>query len=565
MSESGNMELFVTRVDKKNPTQVRLTLKQDGTTLYIDKCNIASAKSRKAFVSNARKHLEWDEAELDKALITAAEECSSPANSDGVCDDFAGPTNPHRLADILLATKWHHADRPRLAFYRDEFHIWDGLRWLPKKCSAMQGEVADFLDAEFSKLADAGTLDFNDCKFSVTQRLVNDVLLALKGRVHVDESTEQPAWLDVDDTIARPEARFTFACRNGLLDLSQATPQLLPATPLFFSANGVEYDYDPAASCPEWNDFLNELWPDDPASIELLQEVFGLCCVPVTELQKILLLLGPPRSGRGTCMRILAALLGSGNVCGPTLNSLTKEFGLAPLLGKLVAVFNDARISARANDGVIVESLLSISGEDVLTVNRKFLPQIETKLNTRLIVVTNEIPAFRDSSGALASRFVVIKFAQSFLGREDIFLTERLSHELPGILNWAIAGLSRLRIRGRFVQPDSARDVIDEILQLASPVQTFVDECCVIGPSCRIARCQLFDAWKAWCDQNGYGFGNKSTFGKQLRSILPSLETEQPRPSREPRDCKPQSGRPRYYVGIALRRDCVRPFPTKRS
>jgi putative DNA primase/helicase len=70
------------------------------------------------------------------------------------------------------------------------------------------------------------------------------------------------------------------------------------------------------------------------------------------------------------------------NVAGPTLSSLSGDFGLAPLLGKSLAVVSDARLSGR-NSSVVVERLLAISGEDTITVNRKYREQWTGKLPSR--------------------------------------------------------------------------------------------------------------------------------------------------------------------------------------
>ena len=88
----------------------------------------------------------------------------------------------------------------------------------------------------------------------------------------------------------------------------------------------------------------------------------------------------------------------------------------------------------------MVERLLSISGEDYLTVNIKFQEQWTGKLPTRLFVISNELPEFGDASGAIVGRFVVLMLSQSWLGKEDIELEQRLQHGLAGILNWALMG-----------------------------------------------------------------------------------------------------------------------------
>jgi putative DNA primase/helicase len=78
-----------------------------------------------------------------------------------------------------------------------------------------------------------------------------------------------------------------------------------------------------------------------------------------------------------------------------------------------------------------------------MSVPRKHQRDYTAKLSTRFLVISNEVPAFFDQSGALASRFIVLRLTQSFFGREDRGLEDRLRAELPGILLWALAGLDR--------------------------------------------------------------------------------------------------------------------------
>jgi putative DNA primase/helicase len=59
----------------------------------------------------------------------------------------------------------------------------------------------------------------------------------------------------------------------------------------------------------------------------------------------------------------------------------------------------------------------------------------------------------------------------AFYGREDPGLGSRLLRQLPGVLNWALAGYRRLQQRGHFLQPDSARDAIADLETLGSPIK----------------------------------------------------------------------------------------------
>ncbi|NJO55860.1 MAG: NTP-binding protein [Rhodospirillales bacterium] len=291
-----------------------------------------------------------------------------------------------------------------------------------------------------------------------------------------------PCWLDHADE--QPPAVEILAVENGLLHTPSRT--LLPHTPTFFNVNALPFAYEPTAACPGWLSFLNSLWPDDPSSIATLQEWFGYALLPDTSQQKILLLIGQPCSGKGTIARILHALLGIENVASPTLSGLATNFGLEPLIGKLLATVADARLSG--SHSLVVERLLSISGEDALTVDRKNRTHWTGKLDTRIMVLTNELPRFHDQSSALPRRFIVLRTAQSFYGREDPGLTQRLLVELPGILNWALAGLDRLRERGHFLQPESGQGDVELLHDAASPVSAFVRDCCRLDPAYQCRR-----------------------------------------------------------------------------
>jgi putative DNA primase/helicase len=310
-----------------------------------------------------------------------------------------------------------------------------------------------------------------------------------------------------------------------------------PAVPAFFSLVALDFGFDCNAPEPtEWLRFLGSLWPDDPEAVATLQEWFGYCLVSDTKQQKILLVVGPKRSGKGTIARVLTALLGRANVVAPTLASMGQNFGMAPLIGKLLAIIADARLSHPADQQAIAERLLTVSGEDALTIDRKHIEPWTGRLATRFMLRSNELPRIADASGALARRFIVPTLKRSFYGIEDLGLTDRLLRELPGILNWGIMGLRRLQDRGHFVQPASSAEAIQELEDLSRPVGAFLREKCEIGASLEVGCIWLFEQWKrrkprtAVLRRQGRDHpGTVQSFGRDLRAAVPALEVIQPR------------------------------------
>jgi putative DNA primase/helicase len=437
--------------------------------------------------------------------------------------DFADPVT---AATTLIEKYYTRSGERTLHFWQGEFYRWTGTHY------------------ELMSSADMREMLYQTATLPVKRHQVDDTLDALKAKANLSNSVPSPSWIGTRD-IDSPDAHAVIPMRNGLLDVREKT--LLPADPRLFIQYAVPFDFNAGAPKPaSWLDFLEQLWPGDSESIELLQEWFGYCLTPRTEQQKALLMVTPKRGGKGTIARVLTAMVGVSNVASPTLSSLGMPFGLQPLIGKNLAVISDARLGGPADVWVVAENVLRITGEDRISIPRKFLPDFSATLPTRIMVLSNEAPRFNDGSGALPSRFLVLLGQASFYGREDPKLTGKLLAELPGILKWSLDGLDRLIKRGRFVQPASADDVVEQIELLAAPVRAFLGEVCTTDdPSAEVSPAALYRCWKEWCERNGYEHpGNAQTFGRNLRAAFPPLRMAQRR----------QDGdRERYYVGITLK------------
>lgn len=103
------------------------------------------------------------------------------------------------------------------------------------------------------------------------------------------------------------------------------------------------------------------------------------------------MLVGPTRAGKGVIENAYRDWSEPTTWLG-RLSSLGGEFGLAPLLGRPLAIVSDARLSGRGSQAV-VERLLAISGEDTITVSRKYKEQWTGKLPARFVDLERAAPA----------------------------------------------------------------------------------------------------------------------------------------------------------------------------
>lgn len=452
--------------------------------------------------------------------------------------------NPHEIGRRHVRENHSHPDGPTIRFWNGEFHIWRNGAYRPIKDKELKGRLSNtanaILDAAYYRDLREYAASQGDGKrpkpTPVTVAMIASVHQAMTGSVQIpmDIHPNAPCWLGGEAPAWKPSE--TLALQNALVHLPSyvaGSPCTMPPTPRYFTPSALAYDWTPDAPPPKrWLDFLAAIFPDDQESIDCLQEWMGLQLVPDTSHEKIMALIGPKRAGKGTIATIMQALVGELNYAGPQLSTFgnTSDFVLEGLIGKLSAVIDDARMSSKSDPAVIAERLLSISGQGRVSVNRKYLSPWTGVLPCRITLIANELPRMIDQSGALASRFIVLQFTQTFLGREDHTLKAELPREMPGILLWAIEGWRRLKARGRLIQPASGVELHKEMDDMSSPISTFLRDCCIVDPNAMVSKSDLFRAWRAWCEEvNEKNVGVREMFGRNLRAAVPSLQTCQPR------------------------------------
>lgn len=438
-------------------------------------------------------------------------------------EELPAPSNPLAVARRLLPD-WQTEDgRLVCRRWRGSWMHWTGSRWREMDEQQMRARMYTRLEhAVYSAPGKDGQPEQRD--WAPTKQKIGNLLDALGAVTLLPTEVDAPAW--IGPNTGEADGSPIVACENGLLRIRDRA--LLPHGPEFFNLVSVPFPYNPQATAPAWEAFLRQIWPEDPESIAALQEWFGYVLSGRTDQQKIMLIKGPSRSGKGTIARVLKELVGRDNLAGPTLAGLGTNFGLSTLLGKPLAVISDARLSGQ-DSSQVVERLLTISGEDTIDIDRKYREPWTGRLPTRLMILTNELPHFGDSSGVIARRFVVLNMTVSWLGKEDTTLTDRLADQMPGILNWALDGLARLERNGRITEPTSSREAVSTMQDTASPTSAFVRECCTTGPACSVPVDTLWAIWRDWAEDNGVRPGTKQMFGRNLLSVVPQLNRTRPR------------------------------------
>ena len=320
---------------------------------------------------------------------------------------------------------------------------------------------------------------------------------------------------------------------------------MMPHTPKWVSLQCLPHDFDPAARCPGWLAFLEETFEGDGERVALLQEWFGYCLTPDNSFQKMLCLKGVSRGGKGTIVSVLEACLGSDNITGYILDSLSTQFGMGGLVGKLVATIGEVNLQRNPNKYTIYQNLNMVTGNDLVEIEYKYNPiKVSTRLPVRFVMCCNAMPNFADDSGALAERLMIIDFERAVPPeKRDRLLPEKLVAEVSGITNWAIGGLARLRANGRFTIPVKMAATVNQYRRENSKTLGFLQDRVVVhrsldtgnlpgvelvsGDVGHIFCDELKKAYLVWCDDTSVVDNGEGHFFKNLNQVLPKLVRKQ--------------------------------------
>jgi len=454
----------------------------------------------------------------------------APAASAAPAPVVLSPTTPGKSAQKFKALRF-----PTLLNFQNEWLSYDDSAYLPIEDETIAARVKEFLEAaKVAKVEERKSKDDNGnskvsrknvlLPFNPKPKDISEVYAMLKHDCHVPHNTmSPPTWLDGGTGIyAGLDKKNLISCRNGLLDIENRT--LYPATSAFFTRTALAIDYD--ANAPEptlWLEFLDQVTNHRPELVDLLQEMMGYLISTDTSMQRVFFLWGRPRSGKGTILRVVTALIGKHNTRFPSIETLAGRFGYQNLIGASLAQITDMDCDNRQALGTAATRINAISGEDGITAERKGVTDWNGELAVRFLLAGNGLPDFGSHTAAMATRLLIAPFDRSFKDHEDRDLTEKLFAELPGILNFSLDGLTQLRERGDFVEPAASGSAKLRMIYQSDPIHGFVEEHCTVKTGAGVDKAVLYDAFQSYCMATGSHAVAMNKFSEKLASAYPSI------------------------------------------
>lgn len=317
---------------------------------------------------------------------------------------------------------------------------------------------------------------------------VNEVIAHIQDLTHLDADQ-----LNINNALVN--------VKNGML--AWRTGELLPHGEEYLSTMRIPIEYNPQAKCPAvLNFFVTTLPPD---CIELVEELFGYCLIPDVRYEKAFMLKGPGQNGKGTLLNLLTAFIGNDNISKVTLQDLVEHrFMRAEIFGKLVNLFADLDAHALKSTSYFK----TVVSGDSITAERKHCDPFDFRPFARLIYSANEIPLSQDRSVAFYRRWAIIEFPNAFIKGQNAIgdLIARLTqeNELSGLLNYALKGLKRLFEAGRFSEPESTKQALEDYQKASDTVVAFLSDRCTIDETGTTERKVLYDTYLQYCNGEGY-------------------------------------------------------------
>jgi P4 family phage/plasmid primase-like protien len=450
-------------------------------------------------------------------------------------------TDPHRLGRVWLARCATHVTRgDAAAYYRNQYWRWRKNRWYVVPDNELKAELNRFIRRDLEILASQSEED--EELPAVTRELVSNVAAAVESATVVSQEIPQPCWRGT----RTPERRNWIALENGILDvdalLAGADEVLLPHSPKWFSPSCLPYAFDPNADCPLWKKFLGRNLGDDPGKQRLLRQWCGYLLLHDTTQQRFLAMVGEGSNGKSVACEVITALLGEDNVSTEPLELFGDKFRLVNTLGKLANITAEVGELDKMAEGYLKAFVVG----DPMTFEQKFKPAF----TARLMLATNNIPRFNDKSDGIWRRLILLPFVVQIPKGEAVKGMDkrewwRERGELPGIFNWALAGLADLKKEGQVSIPQSCQAAADEIRLKCNPARLFLKENYQPG-SGHVFKQSIYQRYSEWCKERNYKPLADRGFGKEVKREFHSVRDGKQR--RNPK--LPTSTRENCYEGL---------------
>jgi P4 family phage/plasmid primase-like protien len=301
--------------------------------------------------------------------------------------------------------------------------------------------------------------------------------------------------------------------QNGLFDLEEE--KLINHTSDIFTTNLMDYKYDPAATCPRFLQYLDEVFLSNSETINFVQQAVGYIFHKQIPTAAIFFLIGGGSNGKSVFIILLNSLFGEHNTCKLSLTKFSDERFIPQLFGKMLNISAETPQKKQINTDIVKEV---VSG-DIVTGRKIFCHPVSFQPYAKHFLAMNKEPEIDDTSHGMWRRVYPIEFLREFSKEEqDVFLIDKLKEELPGIFNWALAGYRILKKnKFKLTETEKMNAKKQQIKELGNSVLKFASEKLKKSSGINTRLSEIYKSYLDYCISEGEKYPKKKS---ELKNTL---------------------------------------------
>lgn len=296
--------------------------------------------------------------------------------------------------------------------------------------------------------------------------------------------------------------KYLLNVENGIVDLKTGKLQQHDRELGLTKITNITFDEN--AKCPEWLNFLDQIFQGDKELAEYMQRLIGYSLTGEITEQIMVFLIGGGSNGKSTFINIIKDIMGDyGRQAKSDTFIKKKETGANNDIARLVGSRFVSAIESEDGEQLSEAFVKQITGgEPVLA---RFLRQefFEFIPEFKVFFTTNHKPVIKGVDEGIWRRIRLIPFnLQLPKEKRDKKLPEKLSLEMPGILNWAIEGCLKWQQSG-LNDPQIVMKATGDYKEEMDILGPFMFECCFKREDVQVEAKDLYEVYTNWCFKNG--------------------------------------------------------------
>lgn len=301
---------------------------------------------------------------------------------------------------------------------------------------------------------------------------------------------------------------WKLACQNGVIDLRAPIARCFAEPcPGLLLTKCLGTSYDPKATCPTWEQFLQDVFEGDDELIEFIKSAVGYSLTSDTREQCLFFLHGGGSNGKSTFTETLQKLFGSYGQRAPkslferSANGSESTNDLARLDGIRFVIGSETEEGSSLAESKIKD----LTGGDTITARYLHKEFFDFAPSHKLWMFGNHQPRIKGADQGIWRRIRLIPFNRQFTDEQkDRTLPHKLEMELSGILNWALQGCQQWQEKGLPIPSSVAKATADYRDQEDVIGQFLTDRLNVSGdPEDKILISRVYEFYRGWCEDEG--------------------------------------------------------------